>query len=162
MEGMLKLFNTHANISGNVEDLESVRRKRSDSVSRHTMGRLAQAFVQTVYSNQTDSYIESEKDGKSFISFSFAVEGDANLASEREKALLSIVEERNQLIHTDLIRFNPNSLDSCNEMCRRLDTQNERILPEYEMLQSILRSFQEGRTKIAEYIQSDTFSFRQK
>ena len=102
MEGMLKLLNTHANISGNIDDLESVSRKQSESVSRHTMGRLVQAFVQSVYLHQTDLNIESESDSKPSISFSFTIEGDADLATEREKALLSIVEERNRLIHTDL------------------------------------------------------------
>jgi len=158
MEGMLKLLNTHANISGSVEDLESIRRQQSEAVSRHPMGRLVQAFVQSVYSNQTDTNIASENVGKSSISFSFTIEGEANLAVEREKALSSIVEERNRLIHTDLLQFSPNSLESCIEIGERLDAQHKRILPEYEMLQSILRFFQEGSAGLAEYIQSDAFA----
>ena len=158
MEGMLKLLNTHANISGNIDDLESVSRKQSESVSRHTMGRLVQAFVQSVYLHQTDLNIESESDSKPSISFSFTIEGDADLATEREKALLSIVEERNRLIHTDLLQFRPNSLRCCMDMGERLDEQNKRILPEYEMLQSVLQTFREGRAKLAEYIQSDAFA----
>ena len=71
---------------------------------------------------------------------------------------MSIVEERNRLIHTDLLKFHPNSLDSCKEISERLDAQHEKILPEFEALQSILSSFQEGRLRIAEYIQSDAFT----
>lgn len=87
MEGMLKLLNTHANISGNAEDLESIQRQQKQSVSRHSMGRLVQAVVQSVYANQTDSNIEPGNRGKSHVSFSFTIEGVANLAAEREAAL---------------------------------------------------------------------------
>ena len=158
MEGMLKLLNTHASIAGNIEDIESIKQQQSESVSRHTMGRLVQAFVQTVYSNQAAAKMESDNGGKPSMSFSFTIEGEASLAAERERALLSIVEERNRLIHTDLLKFHPNSLDSCKEISERLDAQHEKILPEFEALQSILSSFQEGRLRIAEYIQSDAFT----
>jgi hypothetical protein len=157
MEGMLKLLNGHTHISGPVEDLESIRQKQKESVSRHTMGRLVQAFVQSVYSNKADGIIESDNDGRPSMSFYFTIEGDSNLAAEREKALLSIVEERNQLIHKDLLEFRPNSLESCIEMSKQLDAQHERILPEFDLLQSILKTFQEGRLRVAEYIQSDAF-----
>ena len=158
MEGMLKLLNTHASIAGNIEDIESIRQQQSESVSRHTMGRLVQAFVQSVYSNQAAADVESDNGGKPSVSFSFTIEGEENLAAEREKALLSIVDERNRLIHTDLLQFRPNSLDSCKEMSARLDAQHEKIVPEFEALQSILRTFHEGRLRIAEYIQSDAFT----
>lgn len=158
MEGMLKLLNTHASIAGNIEDIELIRQQQSKSVSRHTMGRLVQAFVESVYSGQAAEEMESENGGRPSISFSFTIEGEADLAAEREKALLSIVEERNRLVHTDLLQFRPNSIDSCNEMSERLDAQNEKILPEFEALQSILRTFQEGRLRLAEYIESDAFT----
>lgn len=158
MEGMLKLLNTHATIAGNIEDIESIKKRQSELVSRHTMGRLVQAFVQSVYSSQAGADMEPDNGGNPTISFSFTIEGEADLAAEREKALLSIVEERNQLIHNDLLQFRPNSLDSCKEMSERLDSQHEKIVPEFEALQSILRSFREGRLRMAEYIQSDAFT----
>jgi len=158
MEGMLKLLNTHASIAGNIEDIESITKQQSESVSRHTMGRLVQAFVQSVYSNQAAADVESDNGGKPSMSFSFTIEGEENLAAEREKALLSIVDERNRLIHTDLLQFRPNSLDSCKEMSARLDAQHAKIVPEFEVLQSILRTFHEGRLRMTEYIQSDAFT----
>jgi len=122
------------------------------------MGRLVQAFVQSVYSNQAAADVESDNGGKPSMSFSFTIEGEENLAAEREKALLSIVDERNRLIHTDLLQFRPNSLDSCKEMSARLDAQHAKIVPEFEVLQSILRTFHEGRLRMTEYIQSDAFT----
>jgi len=155
MEGMLKLLNAHGNISGDISDLDSIKRQQSESVSRHTMGRLVSAFVQSVYSNQSDS--NQENFSETSVSFSFTIEGEADLSSEREKALLSIVEERNRLIHTMLLPFKPNSLASCQELGEVLDAQHEKILPEFEVLRSIIVTFREGRARLAQYIQSDEF-----
>jgi hypothetical protein len=67
------------------------------------MGRLANAFIRTVYSDDSRS-IEPQNDSRAAsISFSFKIEAAPELARERKKALASVVAERNKLIHRWLV-----------------------------------------------------------
>lgn len=46
--------------------------------------------------------------------------------------------ERNKLIHRWLAAFNPNSIESCVELAAAFDEQHARVLPEFEILKSLV------------------------
>ena len=68
-----------------------------------------------------------------------------------------VVEQRNNLVHKMLLTFDPKSLESCAEFAVALDEQHAQIMPEYEMLQSIVRSFRETQEEVQRYLRSDEF-----
>ena len=61
----------------------------------------------------------------------------------RRAAIDRMVVERNDLVHNLLVRLEPRSLDSCNDVAGLLDRQREMILPELEWLQDQFRETHE-------------------
>jgi hypothetical protein len=157
MEGMLKLLNSQQALSGNLSDIAKVADKASKSVAKQPMGRLADAFVRSIYAS-IDGDADLQRDPQEIsISFSMRVESDAELVKERKKALSSVVAERNRLIHQWLAAFDPNSIESCNELALALDEQHARIWPEYEILRSMVQALREHHDELRRYLASDEF-----
>ena len=138
MESMLKILNTQQGLTGSINEIEGILEKRTKSTSKQSMGQLAGSFVQSAYSNIQQEPPE-QKDPQDFsVSFSFRINMEASLVAERKKALRAVVAERNKLIHRWLASFDPNSLDSCEQLRVALDEQHARIMPEFEALKSIV------------------------
>jgi len=145
MEAMLKLLNAQQAVSGSLSDIARISAEASKSVSRQPMGRLADAFVRSVFSNVNPDPREATDGEAISVSFSLIIEATPAVAKERRKALLSVVKERNKLIHKWLGTFNPNSIESCVQLRDALDEQHARIWPEFEMLKSIVLALNELR-----------------
>ena len=82
------------------------------------------------------------------------IEALADVAGARKQALSSVVSERNLLVHRWLAAFDPNSIESCTHLSAALDRQHEKIWPEFEILQSIVRTFRELTQELRKQIES--------
>jgi hypothetical protein len=156
MEAMLKVLNSHQQVSGALSDLPRLFAKASKSTSKLSMGRLADAFIRSVYST-TEGHVEQRDHKEISISFSLNIEADPVLTKERKKALNAVVAERNKLIHEWLANFDPNSMKSCAQLQTELDKQHARIWPEFEMLKSIVQTSKELIDKLTRHLTSDEF-----
>jgi hypothetical protein len=83
------------------------------------------------------------------------VNADSNFYESKKQALKSLVDDRNDLIHHLLPRFNSESIDSCLETERYLDEQREKLIPEYDYLKSLIDDLNESRRLSADYLSSD-------
>lgn len=157
MEGMLKLLNSLNCVSGSLSDIQEIVAKNSSSVERQPMGRLADAFIREVYSDGSKN-IDVQKDTHDVsFSFSFRIDTAPELVKERQRALSSVVAERNKLIHQSLAKFDPNSIDSCVELDAILDDQHAKIWPEFEILRSMVSALMEHHDELRRYLASDVF-----
>lgn len=156
MEAMLKFLATQHAMSGSLEDLAKVIARAKKSIARQPMGRLAEAFIQSAYSNRQTT-AEPQETQKISVSFSFRVELTPELVRERKKALRSVVAERNKLVHKWLAFFDPNSAESCRSLGVDLDEQHTRIWPEFETLKAIVQAVCEHQREAAQYFASEEF-----
>lgn len=155
MEAMLKFLNANLRISGTVSDLAEISARAKKQASKMPMGHLAEEFVRSVYPSQETT--EQYDADKASVTFSFRIEADAALVAERKKALRAVVRERNKLVHQWLNVFDPSSTESCQQLGARLDEQNARVLPEFEMLRAIVRTLRESQRELAQYLTSEDF-----
>ena len=125
------------------------------SVQKQTMGQLVGQYLENTHSGCNESTEEEEQLKEAYLSFTFRVDSDAAYYEKKKQSLASIVAERNELIHHLLPRFNPNSIDSCLEVDKYLDQQRENLLPEIDMLKTLIKSLQEGRKELGEFLKSD-------
>jgi hypothetical protein len=72
----------------------------------------------------------------------------------KKQALKSLVNDRNDLIHHLIPRFNPDSIESCLEIEQYLDQQRERLIPEYDHLKSLIESLEEGKKIHVDFLNS--------
>ena len=162
MEGMLKFIVSSTGKIGWTkdatqpkEDLERSIKSRTKTINRLPMGRLAEALSQRLRTEEK-GHQEIVDDADRFsIEVSFSIE-DENFTNNLSQALGEIVRERNDLIHTRLIRFAPNSIESCRDLIRELDEQRARIKPQFEALSAICLSLKESFQQLGDYMDSES------
>ncbi len=157
MEGLLKYFATIARIEGNPLDTKRILEKNAKTVSRHTLGRLADTYIRTIHAKDAAPDSVPEDSSQPHISTTFRIESDENTATQRRKTLSTVVKERNRLIHKMLGEFQPDNFASCQELIERLDSQHQLIWPQYQILVSEHQTSQEIFREFYRHVQSDDF-----
>ncbi len=154
IEGLLKYLLANSAFSGTKSDLEANRKFRITSIKRRTMGQLVAEFVDTTYLENKNEAAQ-ELAGEPHISFSFQVDCTTEHYDSKKQALTEIVQERNDLIHHFLPKYNPESLDSCQEIDCQLEQQREKLLPELLQLKALVRMLDRGRNLFANFLESE-------
>lgn len=138
MENLLKFilaFNHSTPISKVQENFAA----QQESIHRKTMGQLVEPFLSGLVTTKSiPEYIDEP-----WLSFNCSMRIDAADHKQWEERLKAIVDERNQLIHHLLPRWNLSSIDSSKVLEKDLDQQRERILPELDRLKLISDSIRE-------------------
>ena len=154
IEAMLKHLLAQGNINGCASELKKLQAHSVASLAKQPMGKLADAFGNSAYSRKATSDDAPEDLAEAFFSFSFKIESDKDFAKERKKTLKVLVEERNKLIHQMLAHFNPNSLESCNNICAELDDQNAKVVPEFKYFKSVVDTLNVAQKELIDFLDS--------
>jgi hypothetical protein len=155
IELMLKHLITNGRLSGHMSELNDILERQASAVHKQTMGSLVGKFVDNTFLGIEESSQTSPEPKEPYFSFSFNVNADSNFYESKKQALKSLVDDRNDLIHHLLPRFNSESIDSCLETERYLDEQREKLIPEYDYLKSLIDDLNESRRLSADYLSSD-------
>lgn len=148
IEGMLKLIISRHDIKGPTNEIESLVKDKESSVEYESLGKLAKEYFGSVYSDPENLDEDTTIENTHFqIRFRIMAE-DGSLPLQKTD-FEHMVSERNRLIHQMLVRFNPKSRDSCQELINELDKQFETIKRHYTNLRNILLAFGEGMKEIA-------------
>lgn len=139
MEHLLK-FILNFNHSTPISKVQENFAAQQESIHRKTMGQLVEPFL----SGLVTTKIIPEYIDEPWISFNCSMRIDATEHKQWEERLKAIVDERNQLIHHLLPRWNLSSIDSSKVVEKDLDQQRERILPELDRLKLIFNSIREN------------------
>ncbi|TAK64906.1 hypothetical protein [Methylobacter sp.] len=155
IELMLKHLITNGRMSGPMSEFKENQERRAAVVHKQTMGNLVGQFIENTFSEHDNSSQSTAELKEPYFSFSFTVDADADFYESKRQALKSLVDDRNDLIHHLLPRFNPESIDSCLEIEQYLDQQRERLIPEYDHLKSLIESFEEAKKIHADFLNSE-------
>ena len=134
LELALKSLIPTLSVSGPPHDLEARRERRVRALDTCTLGRLVPQFHAEVYGPPLSEHYQPDDDETS-ITVSMGL--DPEKAEQRMQGLLSLVDERNRLIHVDLSHVDFNSPEACDELCVKLDEQNERVCRHLAYVESI-------------------------
>ena len=161
MEGMLKFIVSSTGAIGSarateqpMEELERSIKNRKKAIKRLPMGRLAEALSTSLQSGKGDQAGTVGSEDRISINVSFTIDDD-EFVRDLTLSLDTIVRERNDLIHTRLLRFDRNSKESCEALIRDLDAQRERTKPLYEALFAIGSSLREVYADLDKYANSE-------
>lgn len=154
VEYMLKFLIANGQFSGGIGEIKANKEQRAESVHKQTMGMLAGQYLDDIHLG-TDKNSENQEELKgAYLSFSFKVECNSVYYESRKQAMASIVDDRNDLIHHLLPKFNPSSIESCLEVDQYLDEQREKLLPEFNLLKNMAENLQNGMKITAEFLTS--------
>ncbi len=154
MEAMLKHLIACGNIQGYASDLTRVIGDRLNFFAKRPMGQLTDEFVST-FSKSARPAEGPEDLAEAWLSCSFEIESGEDFAKERKTALKAIVEERNKLIHQMLAHFDTGSLESCVTLSAELDEQHTKLIPEFALLESMVRALNEAQHELVGFFQSE-------
>lgn len=90
------------------------------------------------------------------IQFSFSLEADADSRDSHAKALISLLEMRNALIHTRLARFDWESPEACEGLVVELGQVNVAIAEQMDYVASILTALGDLHNELAESLSADS------
>ena len=156
MEGMLKRLVAFADIKGSSSELQNQLNELRDSVSKKTMGVVVGELCEKIYSEAEE--LEGPPDLKEpWMSFRFRIEASEESVDALKDAFATLVEERNDLIHHKLLKFDVHSMESCVELISALDAQNDRIRPIYDYLQDQLKSLGRMGSVTRQALEKDFF-----
>ena len=155
-EVMLKLLVSHGKFSGYVCDLQNIKEKQKARVMKQTLGQVTGQFVENTHGEdqEVNEELPELEEKKMHMSFSFQVQADEDYYEKTKDNLAKIVRERNELIHNLPLNFNLNTIEGLKKAEFYLDDQRENLIPEHDKIKQYLKTLDEARKKLAEYMAS--------
>lgn len=155
IEGLLKFLVANHHSDGSSTDFAERRREWVEAVQGMTMGVLKQHYTDGILSDAGESTKEPEESAQSWISITFSLKAKSEFYNSQGASLKLMVNERNDLIHHFLPRWQPESLEHLAAATSYLDQQREKVLPMFEHLKSVAESMQETQQAMGDFLRSD-------
>ncbi len=157
IEALLKFLLANHTANGTLENLQTRFKKREESVNKQMLGNLVDKYGTDVLQDAGVETLDEENPEVPWISFSFRISGNAEFVEAMRSDLKLMTEERNELVHHFLPRWQPESVDKLEEVLRYLDTQREKVLPMHEHLRDTANSMQETRKLLHDFMSSEEY-----
>lgn len=146
VETMLKTLLTQSRLAGATpEALERNRAERKKLIESSTLGMLAGKFTTEVLVGMPMDPDENEDEPKfleGYVSFKYELTAEKDYVAQRTRSLQLIVDERNELVHHFLSKWNLMSEESAQAATLHLDQQHLRVAAEAKTLKSNLEALQ--------------------
>ena len=143
---------------GTLKELKANQDEVTRKHKKSSLGDLANAYHERVYGKDiTDEPLSGEVLSEPIFTFGVRVEVTQETASQRKRALVTLIKERNRLIHQDLLNIDLNSREECEELSAKVDEQYTRIRRYLDYLNSLRINFHEMTVEFARLLESDEF-----
>lgn len=156
IEHFLKFLLSAHKSGGTAETFKSNLQERAEDISKKMLGELVKKYATEVLQDAGEEIPEDESPANWFT-FSFRISGDTEFVESMRRDLKVMTDERNELVHHFLPRWQPNSPERMAEALAYLDTQREKVLPMYEHLRSTIGHMQESRQKLLDFMASPEY-----
>ncbi len=156
IEHFLKVLLANHKNAGTPENYASNLQDQTECINKKMLGHLVDKYGTDVLQDAGAEVPENER-ADDWFRFSFHISGDTEFVESMRRDLKLMTDERNELVHHFLPRWQPNALDKLEEALAYLDVQREKVLPIYEHLRSTVQHFQDGAKKLAEIITSPEY-----
>lgn len=156
IEHFLKFLLSSHKLGGTAETVKTNLQKQAEGVSKKTLGQLVEKYASEVLIDAGEDVPEEESPADWF-KFSLVISGDTEFVELIRRDLKVMTDERNELVHHFLPRWQPDSPEKMAEASAYLDTQREKVLPMLEHLRSTIDHMQESKQKLIEFMASPEF-----
>ena len=137
IEACLKFLATVSNVHGTASTLASIHRKKAARTRRESLGTLAKDVHRDLLEGRAEAIAPPDL-SEIWMSISVTIDSDPDSIARQKRALSALVAERNRLIHHDLVHFDHTSAKCCEDLIKRLDAQNPRILEQLAALKVLI------------------------
>ncbi|MBL8522387.1 MAG: OST-HTH/LOTUS domain-containing protein [Betaproteobacteria bacterium] len=155
VERLLKLLVGHGRIEGATTSLEATRTARIARTEMQTLGMLVGEFAADVLGPEVESDPCAGNANEARLSFSFRIEGDSAFHDEQKIALSKMVEQRNELVHHFVAKWDWKSATSMQDAYQHLILLREQTEAQRAFLANTWLGFQETVRAHAAFLASD-------
>lgn len=156
IEGLLKFLLSSHKTGGMQEDLKERHQKQINTINRTMFGHLVDKYGTEVLQDAGVEVPEEERPA-GWFAFSFRISGDTEFVEAMRRDMTLMTEQRNELVHGFLPRWQPDSPEKLEETLAYLDTQREKVLPMHEHLRTTVSHIQESRKMLFEFMASEEY-----
>lgn len=159
LEAILKFLAVAQRSSTPVTQLREDRARRAATVGKRTLGQVHQLLQESMYSPAPAESSAPESIVEPWFTFAFRIEADADADADAlegsRKSLSVLIEERNELVHHLLIRWNLNDPESCSTLSAVLDEQRAKIVLEIERYRAYAKVIEDMGKELQAFLDSD-------
>jgi len=140
IEALLKFLVANHRRDGNTSNFEERLQQRTEKTHKQMMGKLVEQFTDGILSDAGEPNAEPEEQNQVWMSFTFTTSGDREFYEAQRADMKRMVDERNDLIHHFMPRWQPDSPEKMAEAAKYLDEQRARVMPMFEHLRSVSKA----------------------
>lgn len=156
IEHFLKLLLANHKNAGTPENYATNLQAQTECINKKMLGHLVEKYGNEVLLDAGAEMPEEERP-VDWLEFSFRVSGDAAFVESMRRDLKLMTDERNELVHHFLPRWQPGNEDVLNEALNYLDAQRERVQPMHEHLRFTVQHLHNSAKRLAEFIDSPEY-----
>lgn len=155
LEGILRFLAAAQQPSMPQGSAAASREERRKSIRAKTLGQVARQVVEELFADSDTHSSAPAGITEPWLAFSFQIAGDAADIEESRKTLKALIDERNDLVHHLLSRWNLRDADSCFALSTELDEQRSRIVAKIGQYRTYANTLRETAKELQAFIDSD-------
>lgn len=156
IERFLKLLLANHKSAGNPANYAANLQEQAECINKKMLGHLVEKYGTEVLQDAGVDVPEEERPDNWFA-FSFRVSGGTEFVEVMRRDLKLMTDERNDLVHHFLPRWQPGNDDVLNEALAYLDAQREKVLPMHEHLRNTVLHLHECAKALSDFIASPEY-----
>lgn len=153
IEHCLKFLLSNHKWGGTAKTVKTNLQRQAKDVSKKMLGQLTEKYATDVLKDAGEEVAEEESPADWFT-FSFRISVDTEFIESTRRDLKVVTDERNELVHHFLHRWQPDSPEKMADALAYLDTQRERALPVLEHLRTITGRMLDSRQEFVDFLAS--------
>jgi len=155
IEALLKFLVANHRRDGSTSNFQERQQQRTEKAHKQMMGKLVEQFTDGILSDAGEPNAEPEEQNQIWMSFTFTTSGDREFYEAQRADMKRMVDERNELIHHFVPRWQPDSVEKMAEAAKYLDEQRARVLPMFEHLRSVSKALIDVGQSMAAFMASE-------
>lgn len=156
IERSLKLLLANHQNAGPIDKYAENLQAGTACINKKTLGPLVEKYATEVLRDAGEEVPDEERPA-GWFAFSFRISLEADFLGELRRDLNLMIDERNDLVHHFLPRWQPDNVEVLTETLAYLDAQRERVLPMHEHLRSNLQHLHESAQQLASFVASPDY-----
>lgn len=156
IEHALKLLLVNHKNAGPIDKYAENLQTRAACINKKMLGHLVEKYATEVLRDAGEEVPDEDRPADWFA-FSFQISGESDFIEGLRCDLKLMTDERNEMVHHFLPRWQPGNHEVLTEALAYLDTQRERVLPMHEHLRSTVQQLHQSAKMVAQFLVSPEY-----
>jgi len=156
IERLLKFLLSNHNSGGTPADFKERQRKHADTINKTMLGHLVDRYGTEVLQD-AGVEVPEEESPADWVTFSFRISADAKFVEAMRQDLKLMTDQRNELVHGFLPRWQPGSQEKLEETLAYLDVQRDKVRPMHEHLLTTANHIRDSPKMLVEFMASEEY-----